>query len=208
MSIGGYLWNRSLEYIRNNYTKLYEKKLRSRLKNDKFSIICSNCIGGVIYKRLGKQFLSPTINLWMSQQDLLKFVADLKGYLAKDLEFVENKYDYPVARLGDIMIYFNHSKSEQDAQSDWNRRKYRVNYENLFVIMYDRGISENEIRKLEHIDCRNKIVLSEYSHPEIEYALTIKVADRENGRQCMDRDWLGRRTFEKQFDFVSWLNCE
>lgn len=27
---------------------------RKRLKNDNFTILCSNCIGGVIYHRLGK----------------------------------------------------------------------------------------------------------------------------------------------------------
>lgn len=34
----------------------YEKSIRSRLKNEDFSIICSNCIGGTIYNRSGKSF--------------------------------------------------------------------------------------------------------------------------------------------------------
>lgn len=34
------------------------KRFRKRLTNDQFTILSSNCIGGVIYHRLGKQFLS------------------------------------------------------------------------------------------------------------------------------------------------------
>lgn len=73
--------------------KRYEMQIRRRLKNDNFSILCSNCIGGVIYHRLGKQFLSPTINMWFCQGEFLKFVENLPEYLKEDLAFVETEYD-------------------------------------------------------------------------------------------------------------------
>lgn len=185
----------------------YENRMRSSLQNDKFSIICSNCIGGIIYHRLGKKFLSPTINLWMHQSDFLKFVFDLKNYLSKDLVFIETEYDYPVALLGDVKVFFNHSETEGEAAESWNRRKNRVNYDNLFVIMYERdGITEDDIRKLSNLPCKNKIVLSDKKHPDIDYVLTMKVHDKPNGEQFLDKDDFGMRTYEKHFNYVNWLD--
>ncbi len=204
------IYYKTLTLIQKIYTNGYELKLRKRLKNKDFSIICSNCIGGVIYHRLGKKFLSPTINLWLHQDDFLKFVLNLKEYILKDLVFIDSEYDYPVGMLDDIKIYFNHSKTKEEAKKNWDRRKERINYENLFIIMYDRdGITKDDIRKLENVNCRNKIVLSDKKYQDIKYVLTIKPNyDKVNGQQYLDRDILDKRTFEKHFDFVKWLNCE
>lgn len=207
------LWNMFLGYIQIKlqkiYNKKYEKQLRIRLKNDNFSIICSNCIGGVIYHRLGKKFLSPTINMWFHQGEFLKFVENLPKYIEKDLVFVESKYDYPVAKLGDIHLYFNHAKTEEEARHSWENRRNRIDYDNLFIIMYDRdGITEEDIRRLERIECKNKMVLSDMYYPDIDYVLTMKPTERANGAQFLDTDWFGRRTFEKNWDFVEWLNCK
>ena len=54
---------------------------RKRLKNEDFSILCPNCVGGILYERLNKPFLSPTINLWMEDYDLLKFASDIERYV-------------------------------------------------------------------------------------------------------------------------------
>ena len=78
---------------------LDESTLRHRLRNHDFSILCSNCAGGVISHRLGKEFRSPTVNLWMRQRDFLNLAADLKTYMSCDLDFVDSEYDYPVAML-------------------------------------------------------------------------------------------------------------
>ena len=41
---------------------------------------------------------------------------------------------------------------------------------------------------------------------KIDYLVKIKPTNRVNGKQYLDKDWLGFRTFEKQFDYVKWLN--
>lgn len=186
---------------------LYESILRHRLRNHDFSIICSNCAGGVISHRLGKAFRSPTVNLWMRQRDFLKLAADLRTYMSCELEFVDSEYDYPVARLKDVLIYFNHSQSNAEAAADWNRRKARINYENLFLLMYDReDLTLAELREIEKIPCRGKVVFSDKERPELDYVVTMKTTDRPLGAQFMDKNWLGIRSFERQFDFVKWLN--
>ena len=186
----------------------YEKKVRRRLKNQNFSIICSNCIGGVIYNRLGEKFLSPTINLWMNQKDFLKMVSNLKKYMEEELAFFHGEYDYPTAFLGDVKIYFNHSKTEDDARNDWNRRKSRINYDNLYIIMYDRnGLTNEDFETLADIDCKNKVVLSTSENQQFPFVKKlVPHKERVNGPQCLDKDIFGIRTFEKQWDYVDWLN--
>lgn len=187
----------------------YEKDVQNRLKNKDFTILCSNCIGGVIYHRLGQQFQSPTVNLWLHQRDFLKLAENLSDYIKEELIFVESEYDHPVAQLKDILIYFNHSRSEDEARNDWNRRKERINYENLFLIMYDReALTEKDFQRFEAIPCKGRVILSDRERPDFDCVVTIKPSRRPMGQQFLDRDWFGLRTFEKQFDNVKWLNQE
>lgn len=59
--------------------------MRNALKNRDFSIICSNCVGGVIYHELNLPFLSPTINLFIKPSDYIKFVSNLNFYLTQTI---------------------------------------------------------------------------------------------------------------------------
>lgn len=202
------LYNKAVYELSKIINRSYENKMRKKLKNDNFSIICSNCIGGVIYHRLGKQFLSPTINLWMNQKDFLKMALDLRWYMSKELVFIKGEYDYPIGLLGDVKIYFNHSKTEEEARKNWERRKTRINYDNLYIIMYDRnGLTNEDFDALSKIDCKNRIVLSTEENDKYPFINKLKShPEKVNGPQCLDKDVFGIRTFEKQWDYVDWLN--
>lgn len=127
-----------------------ENEWRARLKVDDFSIICSSCIGGTIYNRLGKKFLSPTINMFFTQRDFIKFAINLRYYISLDLDFIETDKPYPVAMLDDITLHFNHSKTCEEAANDWNRRKNRINFDNIYIIFYYRdGYTIEGLREIE-----------------------------------------------------------
>lgn len=201
--------NRLINKIQTINESLWENRLRKKITNKNFSIICSNCIGGIIYHRLGLKFLSPTINLWMYQYDYLKLVLDLKKYMALNLEFIETDYNYPVARLGDITLYFNHYKSNEEAESCWNRRKKRINYDNLFLIMYDKdNLTKEDLKKLESVNCKGKIVISNNDYPDLPYVLKIEadMSDPEKRYRFDKNKFTGKRKFEEAFDYVKWLN--
>ena len=156
--------------------EIYEEWCKKRIKNKDFSIICSTCIGGVIYHRLGMKFLSPTINLWMNQKDFIKLIKNLQYYMDQELSFIKSEYNYPVAQLNrEITIFFNHALNDEEARETWNKRKVRINYNNLYIIMYDRdGITKEDIESLKDIQCRKLIVLSENHYPDIEYVKSIR----------------------------------
>ena len=187
-----------------------------RLKNDNFSIICSNCIGGTIYHRLRKQFLSPTINLFIPEKQFFSFCLHLKYYLSQEPRLVEAEaVPYPVGVLSgnghdipDVTVHFNHDNDPAAAFRKWNERKARINWDNLYLICYNLdGVTQEELLQLGQVPCRNRVVLTKDPLPEIPFAVYI----RPNMRSKYPYAYLGKnvfgvRYFEKKFDFVSFLN--
>lgn len=199
-----------IEKIRIIVNKNLEKKLRKKLKNQNFSIFSPNCIAGNIYHRLGQKFLSPTINCWMNQSDYLKFVTNLDHYLASSLnEVKDSNKNFPVGSLDDIVINFNHYESFQEAKFKWDERKTRINKDNMFFIFYNFGeYSSKDMQILSQRFGNNKIIfltpLKTLKNNKL--VVYMKPRNRENGQYYLDKNFLKIRTFEKMWDFVSWLN--
>lgn len=108
------------------------------------TLLCNNCIGGVIFHELGLKFMSPTVNLWIKPKDFIKYCSNLKHYSQCKLEFLDCSLylsaseKYPVACLDDIIIYFLHYTSEEDARQKWEERTNRINYDNVRCILSER----------------------------------------------------------------------
>lgn len=113
------------------------------LRKNTPSILIDNCWGGITYHRLDLEFKSPLINMFESTSDYLKLLKNLKQYMSYELELIEYNADgadgishYPVVRCGDVTLHFNHYHTFEEAKSCWERRKQRINYDNLLVMMY------------------------------------------------------------------------
>lgn len=64
------------------YNPIYRYKLvkkRKTIKNRDFTLLPSNCIGGIIHHELGR-FNSPTINTRIDSFDSIRFVVDIYSY--------------------------------------------------------------------------------------------------------------------------------
>ena len=94
---------------------------KKRLANRNFTILCNNCVGGVILHELGERFNSPTVNLFFGAEDYIKFLEKLDYYLSQTLVEVQSDKDYPVAKLDDITIYFMHYPSFDEAKESGKR---------------------------------------------------------------------------------------
>ena len=190
-------------------------RFQKKLKNDHFTILCSNCIGGIIYHRLGKQFLSPTVNMYFNQPDFVEFCLHLDYYLSQELLFQETDYPYPVAVLqGDgadipsITLFFNHAKDERSAREKWNERKRRIVKDNLYIILYYLdSVTVDQLKKLESVPCKNKVVLTCMPLPDIPWSKYIKpIESHRYAYSYLEKDIFGVRYFEKKFDFIEFLN--
>lgn len=120
------------------------------IKESKLSIVANNCWGGVVYNTLGLECLSPFKNLFILDEDYIKLLGNLKYYLSikpkaagwdclhENKRYEVERYEnsrYPVIALDDIMLRCNHMKDHETALEEWNSRRKRFNFDNIFVEM-------------------------------------------------------------------------
>ena len=110
-----------------------------RLQRSRLSILSINCFGGFVSHLLGLPFRSPFINLWLKNEDFIKFLRAPRVYLEYSLHF-EKLYaedqPYPVATLGNISLNMMHYKTFDESFDAWEKRKTKINWYNLFVEMW------------------------------------------------------------------------
>ncbi|MGJ0190599.1 DUF1919 domain-containing protein, partial [Campylobacter coli] len=115
------------------------------------SIFSNNCIAGFLYNDYKVKFGSPTINLQLTPIDFIKFCSKVDFYLSLkleenlDVEFSEDQFalisnvkidkQFPVGKLGDILIFFQHYKNFKEAESKWEERKKRITWDNIYIIL-------------------------------------------------------------------------
>lgn len=188
---------------------LHIRKNKARLTNTSPTIIASNCNGTFILHDLGLKFNSPFINLWIEPGDYLKLLANFDEYMGMDLKeiHVEN-IDYPVGKLGDISLYFQHYDTFDNAKKKWNIRKERINKDNFFVLFTDRdGCTYEQLQEFDKLPYR-KIVFTNKEYPDIKSSVYIKGFESQPSVGiCSDfmpnKKWL---RYLDQFDYVEWLN--
>lgn len=169
----GILLKRKLKYyyrVIRRYINTYNN--RKLLKNKNFTIISNNCWGGNIYQYFGLKYNTPTIGLYITGYDFVKFCSCLDEYLSSSLEFIKwedaklydslkDKEKYPVGKLRDIEIYFMHYKTEEEALEKWNDRKKRINKKHiLFKLSQREACSKEDINRFMNLPLKNKLCFS------------------------------------------------
>lgn len=182
---------------------------RIHLKNKNFSILSANCTAGVIYHALGLPFLSPTLNLYFDVPDFIKFVSDPAIYLAAELVPCPSEKPFPVAKLKDITLYFVHAASFEQARADWERRKNRINWQNIFIIMVERdGCRLEDIAAFDRLPYPHKVVFVHTPMPQ--FKSTFYIPGTEKGKEVIPlTDYKGSFTGKRyidDFDYVEFFN--
>jgi uncharacterized protein (DUF1919 family) len=130
---------------------------KQNLLNRDFTLISDDCWGGYVYNRFGLQYNTPFIWLIINPKDYLKLLKNIKYYLLdNELVFLRiEEFNFPIAVLGDILIYFKGYKTAEEADEKWRRRLQRMNWDNLFVKMTVKDeVEAAEFGKLKY---KNKI---------------------------------------------------
>ena len=188
-------------------------------KNEDFTLIARDCVGGVVYHQLGLRFLSPTINLFLTPADFNLFCLSLREYLSVEVtEDLEAEEPYPVGILAGegltpIRVHFMHYEDFASAKAKWEERKARVNYDNLFVISSFcyapevATLSPKLIEEWNHIPYRKAVLVDKPYGFDDEFVIA-------KPEECEEFAWLlfapnpeepWRRTFN-DFDFIRFLN--
>lgn len=119
-----------------------------RLKANPPTFISNNCCSRYIYFSLGIPFSSPFVNIRIKSKDHLKILKEPKRFINGKLSpagFLEKGEEkIPMAKLesdnDQIMIECSHYKIYEDFEKVWNKRKKRINYNNIISIL----TTENE----------------------------------------------------------------
>lgn len=122
----------------------------NNLLTNPVTILANNCWGGITYNRLGLEFHSPLINMFLKDEDYLKFLQRPWYYTGKELEFDheelnnDTKKNFPVMRVDDVLFYCNHYENAEEAKTAWENRRKKINWNNVFVMMFtkDKAVAE------------------------------------------------------------------
>ena len=166
----------TIEGIRQRIWNIYRKApafyRKKKLNKNKFTIFSNNCWRGEVYECYDLIKQSPTVGLFFMSSDYIKFLSNIREYLKKPLVFINPKdsqyYDklkteknygkYPVARLGDIEVFFMHYTDKQQAISKWNRRVKRIDWGHVLYKFNDQnGCTQKDIDAFIRLPYKNKI---------------------------------------------------
>lgn len=199
-----------LPFIKKRKKKYIEKMRASYNYTEKMpTIIASTCIGGMISHNLGLKFMSPTINIWMTPEDLTKFVCDLDRYITLSLVFQKNTgYDFPVGKLDDVTIYFQHYHTNSEALEKWEERKSRIDKDNLYIITDDKRLSAESAKKLIDANYKRLIIFTSKANKTEPYFQYKCYSGMDEVGFYSVRGLGGFAPFEKEFNYSKWLNGE
>lgn len=206
--------------------KIENKIFQRKLTNHNFTLLTPNCMGGLIYHRLGERFNSPTIDISMQTHDFMVFINDLDYYISCDIYKTDSSgFNYPIGIIygddshEDVRVNFVHYDTFENAREKWNQRKTRIIKDNLYVIVCDLDdtyeadyskagfITDEDLKLFEKFECSNKIMLTRDKNRKQEYAYYIEpLYNKPYPLTYMNRDIFGLNGFEKYFDFVAFLN--
>lgn len=180
---------------------------RKKLNNKDFTIFSQNCIGSVMYHDLGLQFNSPTINMLFKPKDFIKFLDNLNFYLSKKITFINSDKKYPIGKLYDIEIEFIHYHNQEEVLKAWDRRKKRINLNDLFVICCDDGLTYDDILYFDNLPYKNKIIFLSKQYKNIKSGIYCKdFPDKTDARLLNFSNLLGKRYYQKYIDYVNFFN--
>ena len=192
------------EHIINPYHRL-------KLRNQEVSIFCNNCVGAVMAHDLGMQFRSPFVNLWLYPSDYIKFLENINWYLNRKLEWPSenNNFNYPIARLDDITIYFKHYKTAEEAEIAWEKRKRRINLNNIRCLLIEMdGCTQSDLIRFSKLPYPTASLVHK-PIPQLKNTHYIKGFEKEKELgdtiHFRKNQYFGFRYFD-DFDYISFFN--
>lgn len=143
--------------------------------------------GGFMYKSCGLPYNTPLVGLYFYAPEYIKFLKNLKYNIEQPIRFIprsESQYaqyiskDYIIGVLGNtgIEIVFMHYRSEQEVLEKWERRKSRINYDNMIVKFSDSDPARDDkyIEEFDELPFEHKVCFTGKSYPQCKDVIYMK----------------------------------
>lgn len=204
------IYKKFIKHLQWNCRKIRTSIKRKRLKNKNFTIICNNCVGAMVMHDLGQRLDTPTVNLFIKPKEYIQFLSNFEHYIKCDkIEDITTDTDYPIGLLDNrIHLNFMHYKTFNEAVEAWNRRKIRIHYDNIFVVLVVRdGCSQEDIQKFDKLPFKHKIALVNRPYKDIKHYYVIKGYENEKelGLITEYSNVFGKKKYD-EFDWIHFLN--
>ena len=109
---------------------------------------------------------------------------------------------YPIGKLGDIEIYFNHYETCKDAVEKWNQRKERINLDKILVLITDRdGFNEELFNEFINIKYPKLLFTGNKKYKNEN---SIYYSEFEGNNQI--GDILSNKKFYKEYKLINYVN--
>lgn len=194
---------------------LYRRFALARLRNRTFCVVSNNCWRSTIYQDLGFEYNTPFVGLYFYSPCYIRLLSNLSYYLSQSVEIIETSR-YPVANeirarryfptglLGkDVEIRFLHYKTPQDALEKWDRRRGRMDSNNLFVAFSDVDLFEDRfLDQFEASSFEHKVFFTSRNIHTPSAVCISEHANQPDVGNLYTESYLSKR----HFDVVDWLN--
>lgn len=199
----------AVAHIKRRFTVNRRKK---QLRVQMPTIICRDCVAGIIYHDTAQRFTSPTVNLYMPVENFLTFCEHLREYCDANtvLKEVDSEFPYPAGvlhreQLPEIKIFFMHYRSFEEGKKKWEERCGRIDFENVVIVLPLVNITEDVTSMLDRFNALpyKKVALVNQSQPTAEntYVYTKEEFDYEGTENLL--------SYRKENKFYQWryLDC-
>lgn len=159
------------------------------VKSSNLTIIAESCYGSTFSHALGLEFRSPFVNLRISPKDYLKILNNPMKYLTGKVEICEDTtlthddriswgiIGEPLLKLeNDVNVHCVHIGNSEDALYQWNRRRIRINYDNILYMMIIE--TEEELKEFQNVKGIRKVGFYHKPIPEDEHIIYLEDWDR------------------------------
>jgi uncharacterized protein (DUF1919 family) len=117
--------------------------LKNQLEGCKFSIISNDCFGAEMYRWIDKPYNTPFIGLMVMAPCYIELIKNFEHNILQPLSFTKStrypemedfrhrRNNYPIGLINEAEIHFLHYHSEMEAYDKWNRRRDKIDFNNL-----------------------------------------------------------------------------
>lgn len=210
-------------WINGKMQRIFAKKNRIKLNNTDFTIISNNCWGGIAYEYFGLLKQSPTIGGYFFAEDYLRFITHLEDYINMEIEIIsleESRHKKEIINSGTpnaiigrlsndselqpVEIIFLHYKNKNIVIDKWNRRKERINYNNLiFKFSFQNGCTKEQLEIFDKLQLSGKKIMFINKAEDLKnYSCAVYYHGFEDNSQ-IDNDTF---YWNRYFDVIKFIN--
>lgn len=142
----------------------------------------------------------------LRQHDFIKMVENLEWYMHGQIVELYGEENYPVGFLNDIKIHFRHYDNFDEAVLKWEKRKKRINWDNLFIIGDSRNEDYEVIQRFDRLPYKNKVIFSLIPYPEFKSFFYVKAFKKKWGVMTDFKNQFLKRRYLDDFDYIAFLN--